>query len=182
MATVDPRAPDGAPVTGAPPPGEPQAGPAPAPSLRLCAFWIAEQFFGLDVALVGEVVEVEYLAPVPRSPAAVLGVFNLRGEPVALLDLPHLLGLSVSRQPGQGPRQVLVLRAEGLVAGLLVDRLEAVVSVPDADLAPAPSGGPAHLLLGFAELEGEPRRTLSVLAPAALLARLRALSFAGDAG
>src|SRR6185295_1390429 len=54
---------------------------------NLCAFWLGEHCYGLQTALVGEVVTVEALTPVPLAPPPVRGLFNLRGAPVALVDL-----------------------------------------------------------------------------------------------
>src|SRR6185295_6776910 len=60
----------------------------------LCAFWLGQQCFAISADIVSEVVSVESFTPVPLAPAAVVGLFNLRGTPVALVDLVRALTLA----------------------------------------------------------------------------------------
>lgn len=94
---------------------------------RLCVFDVAAGRFGLDVTLVGEVVPVERAIVVPRSPRAVLGLFNLRGSAVALLDLATLLAMPAPARTGSGPPLALVLRRDATILAAL--RVDAVVTV-----------------------------------------------------
>ena len=59
----------------------------------LCAFWLAGRCLGLDVRWVGEVVALEAMTRVPSARPAVRGLFNLRGEPIVVIDLSELLDL-----------------------------------------------------------------------------------------
>src|SRR5215468_5406751 len=88
--------------------GGPSPGAASSAVLdrTICAFWLGRRCFGLDVALVGEVVLVEDYAPVPVSHASVLGLFNLRGAPVALVALTDVVG----------PEDVVVEERKGITA------------------------------------------------------------------
>jgi chemotaxis signal transduction protein len=162
--------------------GNSRGGPAsPATPSGACGFWLQGHLLALDVALVGEIVEVEQIVPVPRSHPAVQGVFNLRGVPVALVDLAQLLSLKGSGEPARpGPRKVLVVRARGLVAGFAVDRVDAVIPAREGSLAAAPVDEASPVVLGILEVGGERPRTLSVLAPDVLLERLRALKAGAD--
>jgi chemotaxis signal transduction protein len=108
-------------------------GAARIPSL-VCAFAVGTRCYAVDVALVSEVVTVERLAPVPRVPAAVLGVFSLRGMPVALLDPGALLELpDEAEEEVEGPRLGLLVMPGKLPLGALrVTRVEGIVAVqPD---------------------------------------------------
>ena len=119
---------------------------------NLCAFWLGEHCYGLQTALVGEVVTVDALTPVPLAPAPVRGLFNLRGAPVALVDLAQVLELgeaTVGDEPRVGrPLVALVLRTESLFVGLLIRRMEMVITRGRGILGPpggqrrrAPRGG-----------------------------------------
>src|ERR1700722_10613998 len=92
----------------------------------LCTFWLSDRQFGLDVGLVGEIVTVENALPVPLAPAAVRGVFNLRGTPIALLDIGQVLGLDLGKED-ELRKTALVVRNEGVVVAFLIDRMETVV-------------------------------------------------------
>lgn len=147
-----------------------------------CGFWLQGHLLALDVALVGEVIEVERVVPVPRTHPAVQGIFNLRGVPVALVDLARLLRLKSSPEPERpGPRKVLVVRVRGLVAGFAIDRVDAVIPVHEGRLVAAPVEEASPLVLGILEVGGERPRALSVLDPDALLDRLRSLKAGADA-
>jgi purine-binding chemotaxis protein CheW len=140
----------------------------------LCTFWLGARHFGLDVSLVGEVVTLDTIASVPASPPAVRGLFNLRGTPVALLDLSVVLDLEAAKS--EGSTTALVLRNDELLLGLVIDRMEAVTASDrgtfverGAEDHPAVSG-----FLELAALDGEKKEVVTVLEPAVLLERLEA--------
>jgi chemotaxis signal transduction protein len=91
----------------------------------------------------------------------VLGLFSLRGTPVAVVDLLVVLRKAGPPVPAGGELQVLVLRtAEGVVAGLRIDRLEAVV--PSGKGQPVLTEGTEHpAIIGL--YEREPGQTPSIL-------------------
>jgi purine-binding chemotaxis protein CheW len=92
----------------------------------------------LEVAVYGEV------APVPGAPATVLGVLNLRGNVLPVLDLASAFGLEHG-----GPRRIVVVEQDGRRAGLAVDSVVGVEELP----APAEEVESPHLL-GAALKEG----------------------------
>ena len=138
----------------------------------LCTFWLGARHFGLDVSLVGEVVTLDKIAPVPASPAAVRGLFNLRGMPVALLDLAVVLDLEAAKS-GDGATTALVVRDEDLLLGLVIDRMEAVTGADRGTFIER--GAEDHpAVRGFLELDGEKKEVVTVLEPAVLIERLEA--------
>ncbi len=88
---------------------------------------VAQEHYALAVERVLEVVELGDLAPLPGSPAQVIGVRNLRGQVVAVIDMATLLGL-----PGQGPKRIVVAELGERRAGLAVDAVLDVGPLPDA--------------------------------------------------
>jgi purine-binding chemotaxis protein CheW len=138
----------------------------------LCTFWLGARHFGLDVSLVGEVVTLDKIAPVPASPPAVRGLFNLRGSPVALLDLSVVLDLETAKSEG-GATIALVVRHDELLLGLVIDRMEAVTAIDrGAFVERGVEDHPA--VRGFLELGGQKKDVVTVLEPAVLLERLEA--------
>jgi chemotaxis signal transduction protein len=136
----------------------------------ICVFWLGPRSFGLEVSLVGEIVQLEDVTPVPCSPAAVLGLFNLRGGPLAVIDLAALFGLEAAPRPS---RTALVFREEGMVAALAIDRVQAVV--PAGRGVPVASEGELNELVQcLLEVDGA---VVTLLQPAALRRRLEALRF-----
>lgn len=94
----------------------------------VCLFTAEGQRYALDTAAVGEVTTAAAILPVPMAPPPVVGLFNLRGTPVAVVDLLVLLGSQASPAP---PRRegttLLVVRTDHPIAALRIDRLERVV-------------------------------------------------------
>jgi chemotaxis signal transduction protein len=148
-------------------------GPKPL-GAGVCLFSAGERAFVLDTSLVGEVTSVPALMPVPRVPPAVLGLFSLRGTPVAVVDLLVLLGQASTPAP-VGDSQILVVRtAEAIVAGLRISKLRAVL--PAGVGRPVPAETREHPAMdGLFEIEGRPIGVL--LDGPRLLTSLRALGF-----
>jgi purine-binding chemotaxis protein CheW len=153
----------------------------------LCAFWLGNQCFALAASVVGEVVPVDALTPVPLAPAAVRGLFNLRGTPVAAVDLSTALALpdlpaADEPRPGQ-PVTALVVRSGELVVGALIRRMEMVVPAGRGRFRPrGDSGEESPLVAGFLEIAERGSLVLTVLASEELLDRLAALRLRAGEG
>lgn len=89
---------------------------------------VGEEHYALPVEHVLEVAELGALEPVPGAPASVLGVRNLRGQVVPVLDAAALLGVEHRAQP----RRIVIVEAGGRRAGLAVDALTDVAPLPEA--------------------------------------------------
>ncbi|MGC4088014.1 MAG: chemotaxis protein CheW [Polyangiaceae bacterium] len=143
----------------------------------VCAFWMGSLCFGLDIELVGEVVQVESVLPVPLAPRAVLGLFNLRGTPVPVVDLNAVLELTEPREAPSGACSALVLRSDDLLAAIRIDRMEAVISSGRATLIRAEEGRDSPVVRGFVEIEGRPQPVVTLLQTQAVLSGLRSLRY-----
>jgi purine-binding chemotaxis protein CheW len=120
----------------------------------ICAFWIGNGCFAIDTELVGEVVSVSAMIPVPLAPKAVLGLFNLRGTPVPLVDLASVLSLPNGARPRteQAGLTALVLRSKGLHAAVLIDRMEAVLAASGGRYVEPSQGSDHPAVKGFVEM------------------------------
>lgn len=137
---------------------------------NLCTFVVNGQRFALSTALVRELVEVTAVTLVPRVDPAILGLFNLRGEPMPLVDMATVLGMGDSVGPLSKKMAVMILRSETLSVGARIDALGTVV--PNRGLVA--STDPNAMLLGFLEAAGTDGH-VAVINPADLLARLERL-------
>jgi chemotaxis signal transduction protein len=146
----------------------------------LCAFWVQNRCFALDVDLVGEVVNVESVVPVPMSHPAMMGLFNLRGTPVALVDLALALSLD-QRAPAARPAitnvVALVFRSSRMVAAAIIDRMEAVLPA-GSNLLTVPGATDSPLVKGFIEPRKKDGVTITVLDHPAVVERLERLKYA----
>lgn len=137
--------------------GERRAAAATGYAKSLCTFWVGAECFGLDVALVREVLLVEDVLPVPWAPDALIGLFNSRGQVVpvislaALLDLPPgpLLADDAERAASFAVR----LEAESLVAAVVIDRPGLVVQLGHGTFTPTDAGTSDTLAVGHLRLD-----------------------------
>ncbi len=110
---------------------------------RYLTFRIDNTLFGIALGHIKEIIENGTLTPVPLAPGFVRGVFNLRGSVMPVIDLAVRLGKKVQRV---GKRSSFILveqdyEDEVIVSGFLVESVEAVVSIADQDVEPAPPFG-----------------------------------------
>lgn len=96
--------------------------------LQLMEFECRGQRLGLPLECVRRAIPSAEPLPLPGAGAAVLGVLNVGGTVIALLDLCYRLGLpQVPLEPSQ---QIIVLELPGLLCGVVVDRIIGVVERP----------------------------------------------------
>ncbi|GAA2504373.1 chemotaxis protein CheW [Winogradskya consettensis] len=132
-------------------------------SRQFATFEVAEQLFGVEVDTVQEVLSYSEYTPVPLAPPAVGGLFNLRGQVIAAVDLRVQLGLP--RQTLAGPKMNVILRGDGEPVSLLVDRIGEVVDLDDDAFEPPPdtlSGHTRELVVGTFKLDGRLMLALDV--------------------
>jgi purine-binding chemotaxis protein CheW len=110
---------------------------AEQPLLLISTFYLRDALFALDTALVEEVVRLRRVTRVARAPEYVLGIMNLRGKIVTVLDLAAILQLGPAA-PGDESRLYIVRDGDGL-AGLLVDRAADVIELDTALLEQPPA-------------------------------------------
>jgi purine-binding chemotaxis protein CheW len=103
---------------------------------QYCTFYLAGQYFGLDVLNVQEIIRYQEMTRVPLAPPVVRGLINLRGQIVTAIDLRRRLELS-DRPPEQLPVNVVVRTEDGAVS-LLVDEIGDVLDVEEALFEPPP--------------------------------------------
>lgn len=97
---------------------EPEAPPPPV--IRACLVRLAGSAFGVDVASAREVAVFDELTIVPRGPAHLLGVANLRGTVMPIVDVRPLLGLPATPPPGRSIT-TLVVEEDGVGVALVVE-------------------------------------------------------------
>jgi purine-binding chemotaxis protein CheW len=94
---------------------------------QLSTFSVNGHLFGIEVAVVQEVIRYQPMTRVPLAPAALAGLINLRGQVITAVDLRRRLGFP-DRAAGDLAMDVIVRTRNGLVS-LLVDRIGDVVEV-----------------------------------------------------
>ena len=106
----------------------------PEEEIRICLFTIGGDTYALPVELVTEIIIPQKIFPVPTTPPHVLGVINLRGSIVPIVDIRDTLLLSQETTLGQ-----IILLQHGLVTfGMIVDTVSEIVSIPESRFLAVP--------------------------------------------
>ena len=116
---------------------------------QLSTFHVGKYLFGVDVALVQEIVRLQTITPVPLSGLDIAGLINLRGEVLTAVNLRARLGLPAADND-RDPINVVV-RVDEEPVSLLVDEIGGVQEVSSVPFEATPSTVDAHvrhLLLG----------------------------------
>ena len=103
---------------------------------HLVCFRIGKETFGVDIFAVREIVKAQEITTVPGTTDYVLGIINLRGKIISVMDLAGRLGLgtvSVDRTS-----RILVADLDGFTVGFLVDAATEVLKLPDQSIDSAP--------------------------------------------
>lgn len=99
-------------------------------------FEVSGSLFGMETSLVQEVVRLGAVTPVHHAAACVVGVMNLRGHISTVIDLSARLGLGDLDR--QGDKRIIIVEWMGERIGLVVDKMEDVISVDRDSIGQAP--------------------------------------------
>jgi len=106
---------------------------------RWVTFRLAEEIYGINVMQVQEVLRMTEIAPVPGAPSSVLGIINLRGNVVTVVDTRELFGLM--REELTEQTRIMIVECNKIIVGLLVDSVAEVVNIQNTDIDSAPNIG-----------------------------------------
>ncbi|MCX8996082.1 chemotaxis protein CheW [Rhizobiaceae bacterium BDR2-2] len=103
---------------------------------ELIAFRIGDQEFCVNIMSVREIRGWTPATAMPHAPSYVLGVINLRGAVLPIVDLSARLGMKPAEP---SPRHVIIVaQVKNQVAGLLVDAVSDILTVTDENIQPVP--------------------------------------------
>ena len=123
-------------------------------STLISNFFIGQARFGIDTSKVQEVVVVRDITPVYSSPPFVMGVMNLRGRIVTVIDTGEKLDLGAV--PETETRRIFIVRWSGEYVGLLVEKVGDVVNVDSEQIQKTPgnvAGVQAELISGVCSID-----------------------------
>jgi purine-binding chemotaxis protein CheW len=129
----------------------------PEEELRVCLFSLGGDTYAIPVALLMEIIISRKIFSVPSTPSHVLGVINLRGNIIPIIDIRPALSLPLQSVPGQ----IAIFKHGAVTFGIVVDNVTEVVGVPLSSILAIPSDQGAqqagrnrnHFLLGIIRRE-----------------------------
>jgi purine-binding chemotaxis protein CheW len=113
-----------------------------ADALEIIAFRLHHQEFCVKTTSIREIRGWAPVTPIPHSPYEVLGVMNLRGTVIPIVDLAVKLGMPAAQATERSA--VVVTEVNGMTVGLLVDGVSDILTVAGSTLQPLPAAtGPS---------------------------------------
>lgn len=113
------------------------AGKAKRGIVELTTFYVGDGLCGMDILNVQEINKHMEITKVPQAPECVMGIVNLRGQIVTIIDLCKRLGLPSSDNKSDGCN--IIVNSEGEHIGLHVQRISDVVQADWATVEPPPA-------------------------------------------
>jgi len=114
---------------------EPEKAAAADQFIEVIEFVLAFERYAVETRYVREVEPLDSLTPLPGTPAFVLGIVNVRGEILSVIDLRKFFEL-----PEKGLtdlNKVIVLESENMLFGILADAVAGVRRIPVGDIQPS---------------------------------------------
>ncbi|KQZ50715.1 chemotaxis protein CheW [Rhizobium sp. Root149] len=105
--------------------------------LEIIAFRLHSQEFCVRTTSIREIRGWAPVTPIPHSPYEVIGVMNLRGTVIPIVDLAVKLGMHNTEVNERSA--IVVADIKGMTVGLLVDRVSDIMTIPSSRLQPVPA-------------------------------------------
>jgi len=136
--------------------------------VQLVGFVIGDEEYAIPILSIQEIIKPFVWTRVPQVPKYVLGVFNLRGSVIPLIDLRTKFGLPTKKQNEE--TRFIVMRHGEDVAGFVIDRLTMAIRIKKENIGPAPDtvNGDDTIIEGVGKQED---KIITILKVNKLLAR-----------
>ena len=121
---------------------------------QLVVFELANEHYGVEISTVESIIKMQEITHIPRSPAFVEGITNLRGVVLPVIDLRKRFGQD-SREISKESR-IMVVVLGSIKVGMIVDAVSEVLQVSDESIDPPPlmTNSPReNFITGIAKLD-----------------------------
>lgn len=105
--------------------------------IELATFYVGNALCGMDILKVQEINKLMEMTKVPQAPDYMVGILNLRGQIVTIIDLGQKLGLGNVEISNESRN--IIINAPGEHVGLLVTKISDVVMADPDKIEPAPA-------------------------------------------
>ena len=103
---------------------------------QLVVFELANEFYGVDISVVESIIKMQSITQLPQTPDYVMGVTNLRGSVLPVINLRTRFGME-EREDTRKTRIIIVTMGD-IKVGVVVDEVSEVLRVSDESIEPLP--------------------------------------------
>jgi len=134
---------------------------------KYLTFLLGDESYGLEILKVQEIIGLQAITRIPRTPEYVRGVINLRGKVIPVIDLRLRFNMEAAEESRKTCIIVVqVSKAESSVTmGIVVDEVSEVLEIAAEEIEPAPSFGTqveTSFILGMAKTENAVKILLDI--------------------
>ena len=105
---------------------------------RFLTFTLDDNVYGVAIRFVTEIIGVQTITNVPETPDYIKGIINLRGKIIPLIEVRLKFGKT--EIPYTERTCIIVVNIAEMVVGLIVDKVDDVLTIPDEMIAEPPDG------------------------------------------
>jgi purine-binding chemotaxis protein CheW len=134
---------------------------------KYLTFRLAQEEYGLEILKVQEIIQLQAITRVPRTPPYVRGVINLRGKVIPVVDLRAKFGIEGAEDTERTCIIVVQIHAGEslLVIGILIDEVREVLDIRAENIEESPSFGSSvetEFILGMGKVNGQVKILLDI--------------------
>lgn len=122
---------------------------------QLVVFKLWDQNYAINIASVHEIILMEHITRVPRTPAFLKGVINLRGKIIPVIDMRKRFSVDWHTEITEDTR-IMIVEAGSSIVGMIVDQVTEVIRLSRDDIEPLPAasaGFDASFIRGVGKIE-----------------------------
>ncbi|MBT4267619.1 MAG: purine-binding chemotaxis protein CheW [Deltaproteobacteria bacterium] len=130
---------------------------------RYLTFHLGKESYGIEIQYVTEIIVMQEITKVPDLPESIIGVVNLRGNVISVMDMRKRFHLE-SREIDDRTC-IIVVNIEDIAVGLLVDTVNEVLNIPEKHVDPPPkthSGVKSNYIMGMGKVEDQVKILLNI--------------------
>jgi len=111
---------------------EPQKEDGDAKYIEITEFLLASELYGIETCYIREVYSLKDFTPLPCTPSFVLGIINIRGKIISVIDIKQFFQISIKGLSDKN--KAIVLSSNTMEFGILADEIKGVCTIPSKDV------------------------------------------------
>jgi len=130
---------------------------------RFLTFHLGKESYGIEIQYVTEIIVMQEITKVPDLPESMIGVVNLRGNVISVMDMRTRFHLEEREYDDR--TCIIVVDVEEVAIGLLVDTVNEVLNIPEEQVDPPPkthSGIKSNYIMGMGKVENQVKILLDI--------------------
>lgn len=117
--------------------------------MQYVVFKLGEEHFAVETAKILSINDMIKITPVPKAPAHIKGLINLRGSIKSLVDIHLLLNI----EPYENQNNIIILKVNEEEIGIIVDDVEEVIDIDEQKLQKLETRNIEYYIKGVIELD-----------------------------